>query len=370
MNSSSPLILHTEASTGWGGQEIRVLEELREMQKLGFQVALVTPGHGEIYRRALAEKIPVYHVRFGSKFHLPSWGTLFSLMASLKPAVVNTHSSDDSWLGGMVAKLMRVPLIIRTRHVSTPVGSILSYKLFPDVILTTSQAIKKDFINHGLKGEDIHTVSTGIRIDRFSFSESARQKVRNRYQIEEEEIVVGNACVFRSWKGLDFLVDTAAALPPSYKFMLVGDGPTYRLLKKQVQDLNLGDRVIFTGHQEAVEEYLSALDLFFFTSFASEGVSQSFLQAMAVGLPIVSSSIPSAVETLAGFHDYAIVDYGDISAASQAILEMDTSPRDDSARLQERTARVKARYSIETMLYLLLEVYQKNGIPNPQVNNA
>ena len=112
MSSERPLIIHTEHSRGWGGQEIRVLEELCGMRRLGYDVALVSPRQSEIYKRAEAETIQVYAIDFGIKTSLLSSWKLFRLFSQLKPSVVNTHSSDDSWLAGLVAKVLRVPLII------------------------------------------------------------------------------------------------------------------------------------------------------------------------------------------------------------------------------------------------------------------
>ena len=362
MSSERPLIIHTEHSRGWGGQEIRVLEELCGMRRLGYDVALVSPRQSEIYKRAEAETIQVYAIDFGIKTSLLSSWKLFRLFSQLKPSVVNTHSSDDSWLAGLVAKVLRVPLIIRTRHISVPISSTFSYRYFPHLILTTSKAIREDIIKLGIDDRKIISVPTGIDTDRFKYSPEKRETIRQAYGISAQDIVIGNMCVFRSWKGLDFFVDTAAVMNAPFKFMLVGDGPHYERLKKKVQSIGLEKSVIFTGYQEHVEEFCSALDIFFFTSYAGEGVSQALLQALCLGMPLVSCDIPPAVETLDGFDDYILVQYGDTTAAKKAIGEMTENIKNVESRVAARSELFHSRHSIESMLGKLVVCYKRYGI--------
>jgi len=290
---------------------------------------------------------------------------LFRLIAQLKPDVVNTHSSDDSWMAGFVARVLGVPLIIRTRHVSTPIGSAFSYKAFPHLILTTSRAIRESLIARGIRQERIVAVPTGIDSNRFRFSSSWRKEIRGKHGFTEEDIIVGNVCVLRSWKGLDFFIDTAAQMPPRFKFILVGDGPQRQRLQDKAKGMGLEGRVIFPGHQEEIEKYFSGLDLYFFTSYANEGVPQSLLQAQSVGLPMVVCRTPSVLETLQGVEDLIPVEYGDVPSACAALekaLEMTKIPEH---RRKEKNEWIKSKHSIEAMLGRVQELYGQWGIGEP-----
>jgi glycosyltransferase involved in cell wall biosynthesis len=364
----NPLIVHTECSDGWGGQEIRTLEELRGMRSYGYATALIAPQHSRIFSRAQAEGFEVHAVRFGNKSHLPSWGRLFRLIARLKPEVVNTHSSDDSWMAGFVARVLGVPLIIRTRHVSTPIGSAFSYKAFPHLILTTSQAIRESLITCGIHEEKIVAVPTGIDSNRFRFSSPWRKEIREKHGLAEEDILVGNICVLRSWKGLDFFMDTAAQMPPPFKFILVGDGPQRQRLQGRAKGMGLEGRLLFPGHQEEIEKYFSALDLYFFTSYANEGVPQSLLQAQSVGLPMVVCRTPSVLETLKDADEAIPVDYGDVPSACAALEKALLMIRIPDHRRREKNDRVKSTHSLEVMLGKIRELYEQWGIGIPVVS--
>ena len=81
-----------------------MLTELREMKKLGFRVAMIVRDDSELARRGQQEGIPVHFIDFSSKFNLTAWRDLYILIRRLKPAVVNTHSSEDSWMAGALPR--------------------------------------------------------------------------------------------------------------------------------------------------------------------------------------------------------------------------------------------------------------------------
>jgi glycosyltransferase involved in cell wall biosynthesis len=114
-----------------------------------------------------------------------------------------------------------------------------------------------------------------------------------------------------------------------------------------------------------VEEYYSAIDVFLFSSYASEGVPQALLQAMSVGLPMVVCRNPSVMETLNGYEDQIPVTYGDVEAAGRALRKtIEWHGWNDSVQSAKRR-RLKARYTIESMWSRIAGIYRSEGIPSP-----
>jgi glycosyltransferase involved in cell wall biosynthesis len=249
--------------------------------------------------------------------------------------------------------------------VSTPIGSTFSYKAFPHLILTTSQAIRESLMACGIPQERIVAVPTGIDSNRFSFSPSWRKEIREKHGLSGEDILVGNICVLRSWKGLDFFIDTAAQMPPRFKFILVGEGPQRERLQDKAKSMGLEGRVIFPGHQEEIEQYFSALDLYFFTSYANEGVPQSLLQAQSVGLPMVVCRTPSILETLKGAEDVMPVEYGDVPSACAALKTAIQTIRVPDDRRREKNERIRSTHSLEAMLGKIQDLYRQWGLGAP-----
>ena len=88
-------MLHTEASLGWGGQEIRILTEATGMAARGHRVSLIAPPESNIYREACERGMAAFALPIGRKnprglLALRQW------VKANTPDVINTHSSTDS----------------------------------------------------------------------------------------------------------------------------------------------------------------------------------------------------------------------------------------------------------------------------------
>jgi glycosyltransferase involved in cell wall biosynthesis len=360
--NAAPLIVHTDWSCAWGGQEIRMLTELREMKKLGFRVAMIVRRDSELARRGRQEDIPVYFIDFSSKFNLSAWHELFCLIKRLKPAVINTHSSEDSWMAGCVGRLCRVPLIIKTRHVLAPISSSFSYNVFADVVFACSEAIGEQLAAQGVARRKIVIQSTGIDEERFRFSEQERAEIRSRYKVARRDILVGNVAFLRHYKGHDFIVRTAATMPANYKFMIVGGGNGCSLLKENIARAGVEDRFILTGHREDPERFFSAMDIIFFSSYETEGISQSFIQGLLYGIPLLTCRTPSILEPLEHVRQYRVIEYNDLDAARSGLLDLARHLDRDRHQVEQQRLAISEKYGLRTMVKTIVRTYGEHGI--------
>ena len=114
-------ILHTEASLGWGGQEIRILTEAEGMIARGHHVTLIAPAEANIRREGEARGIPTLALPIGKK-RLSGLFALRNWLKNNRCDVINTHSSTDTWLAALACATMSdAPPLVRTRHISAPV---------------------------------------------------------------------------------------------------------------------------------------------------------------------------------------------------------------------------------------------------------
>ncbi|WPD23536.1 MAG: glycosyltransferase [Candidatus Electrothrix scaldis] len=357
-----PLILHTDWSRSWGGQEIRTLTELRELKKIGFRVGMVVREGAELACRGEAEGIPVHYIDFSSKFNLAAWWDIYKLIRRLQPAVINTHSSEDSWMAGCLARLCRVPLVIKTRHVLAPISSSFSYNAFANIIFACSESIAKQLEEQKVEKEKIVVQSTGVAEERFRFSAQNRKEIRAQYGLSDEDILVGNISFLREYKGHKFIIQTAASMPKQYKFMFVGGGDDRPLLEKEIAEAGVADRFILTGHREDPERYFSALDIIFFSSYGTEGVSQSFIQGLLYGIPLLVCRTPSLLEPLEFVQHYRTVDYNDLETAKTGLLELAEHLQRDEAMIERQRQNIAGKYGLKAMIKNILRVYADYGI--------
>lgn len=338
------------------------MTELREMRRMGFRVALIVPRGAELARRATAENIPVYEVAKIAKLSLPSWIAMWRIIHRIKPTVLNTHSSEDSWVGGVIGRLCRVPLIVRTRHVLASISSKVSYNWFPHVIFTCSEAIARQMIDEGVHRDKLVVASTGNDEERFRFSPEHRLAIRRQYGISDDQIVVGNVGFLRHYKGHTFILKTLAALPENFRGMLVGGGDELPKLQALARELGISDRVIFVGHQEEPAPFFSAFDLLFFSSNEAEGISQALIQGMLNGLPVLGCNIASTSEALQRIEAFRLVAYDDVAGASQQLQELAAAPLREPERMEHQHQAVAERYGLRNMMRILLATYRRYGI--------
>jgi len=286
-------ILHLEASPGWGGQEIRILRESIGMRERGHSVVLAVMRGAELGKRAKSAGFEVYELNFHRSGWLVTFFRLCRIIKNHRIDLINTHSSLDSWIGGLAARWMGKK-IVRTRHLSTPIkagwNSRMLYGNLADFVVTTCASIVEVISKQSGKPLELcRSVPTGIDGSAIVVKPGEAEQFRAQYGIGENEFLVGTACFMRSWKGIQDLLLAAHQLRrvKNLRWVIIGGGyaATYRAMAKE---LKLD--VLFTGHLDNPFPALAALDLFALLSTAHEGVSQAILQAAWLGKPLVATS--------------------------------------------------------------------------------
>jgi len=358
-------IAHSEASLGWGGQEHRVLAELRGFQNRRCNVWLLAPAESEIFKRAAGQKISTVPFHAG-KLRFPfEIARLAGWLRRKQIQILNTHSSRDGWLLGMAGRLARVPLIIRTRHIDVTYPnrwlSRHAFTTFADHVLVTSEKIKKHFQEmFQLPDDRISTVPTGIGLETFS-PRDARRKLADEPAALHP--LVGMISVLRSWKGHATFLEAAAQLKASGfagRFVIVGEGPMRPRIEQQIAGLHLDGLVTLTGHREDVLEILRALDVLVIPSTRHEGIPQIGLQALATKTPVVGSNAGGIPEIIRPGETGRIFPAGDAAALAPAILEtlretVATQKMADAGR-----KLVETRHGFEKMIADLESIYRRH----------
>ena len=131
-------------------------------------------------------------------------------------------------------------------------------------------------------------VNNAIDLKKFVYDKNIRQQIRIQYQLEDK-FVIGHVGRFTKQKNHKFLIDVFNNLQKeclNAVLLLVGEGPLYSKINKYVQELNLTEKVIFTGVQKDVSKYYQAMDCFVLPSLY-EGLPVVGIEAQANGLPCV-----------------------------------------------------------------------------------
>ncbi|MBK7663023.1 MAG: glycosyltransferase [Sterolibacteriaceae bacterium] len=355
-------IVHTEASCGWGGQELRILSESQGMIARGHNITLICPREARIHDEALARGIEVHALPISRK----TLAGVFALRRWLNEHprdVINTHSSTDSWLAALACSSLRgAPPIVRTRHISAPTPRNAAtrwlYTRATRHIVTTGETLRRTLIaDNGYPADKITSIPTGI--DTLGFTPGDRDSARAALGLPGDATVVGIVATLRSWKGHRYLIDAVASLAGERTLLLiVGDGPQRDALAAQTAALGLESRIRFAGDQQDVRPWLHSMDVFALPSYANEGVPQALLQAMLCGLPCVTTDVGSIGEIAQNGTTALVVPAQDASqlAAALARLLGDAALRQ---RLGEAArAHCAGHFGLETMLDKMEAVFR------------
>ncbi len=305
MSKSVLSILHTESSCGWGGQEIRILTESQGMVQRGHHVTLVCCPNSKIAKAAPdygieVVTLPIEKKRGSALMALRNWLKVHRQQFD----VINTHSSTDAWLVALsCASLRHSPAIVRTRHVSTDVSrSLLTRWLYLSSsahIVTTGEKLRQTLHQYNrFPLSQMTSVPTGIDLEKFS--PQNKQQAREKIGVPNK-LTLGIVATMRVWKGHKYLIEAWKTLHlqfPDWQLLLVGDGPQRKNLQPMVKLAGLEESVFFLGNRNDVPDCLNAMDLFALPSFGNEGVPQGIMQAMACGLPVVSTTVGAISEAV------------------------------------------------------------------------
>lgn len=327
-------IVHTESSTGWGGQEIRILTEIHGFLARGHKVKLVCPADAELVSAAAQYGIDVIALPIGRK----NLDGLFAITRWLREnanqiEVINTHSSTDSWLVAIALSVLRLKKpTVRTRHVSTTVNRSVAtrwlYQNATNHIVTTGEALRQQLHQeNGYALDSMTSVPTGIDLNRFRPLD--RASCKKKIGLDENLKFIGIVATLRDWKGHSYLFDamvSIATIHPTWHLLVIGDGPYEQKLREKVNSLQLRDHVTFVGRQNNIPEWLNAIELFVLPSYGDEGVPQSIIQAMACGLPVVSTPIGSIEEAVLHGVTGLVVPPRDSDAIASAITKLIGNP--------------------------------------------
>ncbi len=357
-------ILHTESSRGLGGQEYRILAEAKAMGLRGHDVVIAAPGNSQLANLAKEGGLHCESIPVG----MSGWGRLVPLFLKLlvkhKIQIVHTHGSQDSWTASIAGRLSSLrPIIIRTRHKSTPVSVSFRhdvlYRYLPHAVFTTGEAVRQQLITQNrLRPDAVFSIPTGVDMKNFQLGESCA-KVKTDLGILMEQPVVGTVSFLRPEKGLNVLIDALSLLQkefPTVCCVIVGTGNEYEKLLARIRQKKLDEAVILAGFRKDIPELLSTMDVFVLPSL-EEGMPQSLLQAMAMERAVVASSVGGVPEVIRDGQTGFLVTSQDSGALAEKIGILLRDPDQRKVFGQAGRLAIADSYSLDAMLQKTEQLY-------------
>ncbi|MDH3504983.1 MAG: glycosyltransferase family 4 protein [Nitrospirota bacterium] len=359
-------ILHTESSSGMGGQEYRVLQEAQGMEKRGHIVVVAAPHGSQLAALAEQRGLQVKTTSSGNR----GWITLIPfylrIMKHYEIDVVNTHGSLDSWTASIAGRISsRRPIIVRTRHKSTPVSRTWRHRLLygrlPHVVTTTGEAVRQGLITRNrLSPSRVISIPTGVDLERFQ-PQPPDAALRKSLGLGSQGPLVGAVTFLRPEKGMGVLIEAIRWLKKRFstvECVIIGDGGEKPALLDHIRELGLEHCVHLVGFRHDVPALLAILDVVVIPSF-EEGIPQSLTQALAMERPVVASAVGGIPEVVQDGLSGLLVPPRDPAVLAEKIACLLHDPMAATRMGKVGRQVIQERYSMEHMLNQTERVYRR-----------
>ncbi|MDY0964579.1 TIGR04063 family PEP-CTERM/XrtA system glycosyltransferase [Massilia sp. CFBP9026] len=323
------------------GYTFRTRSILREQRALGWETFHVTgskQNSGDMreetvdglhfYRTAVADsplaKLPVLNqkqVIDGLERRLSE------IIPQIKPDVLHAHSPSLNAIAALRAgKKFGIPVVYEVRafwedaavdHGTSSEGG-LRYRLTralethalkqADAVTTICEGLRRDIVARGIPADKITVIPNAVDIDKFAVGGVADQDLKTKLGLQGARLI-GFIGSFYAYEGLDILLRAVPALAaerPDLRVLLVGGGPEDARLRQLAKDLDIVDKVVFTGRvpHEQVQMYYDLLDVLVYPRLSMRLTDLVTplkpLEAMAQGRVLAASDV--------GGHKELIVD--------------------------------------------------------------
>ncbi len=216
-----------------------------------------------------------------------------------------------------------------------------------DIVIFGSNGQKDAWVGkYSLDGKRAVVVYNGVDTALFQKDEEAAIAVRRNLDIDARTKVIGCVAQLRPEKAHRNLIIALNHIVNSGRkrvvLLIVGDGPEEKKLRNLVAHYELSDHVRFVGKVDDVRPYLSVFDLFALTSTSVEVFSNAVLEAMSMGIPVVSSDVGGVSEMITHGKEGFIYSRNDLDALIshlQLLIENASLSSSFSASAKERVAK-------------------------------
>ena len=292
------LIIITTSFVPYGGLTTVVMNYYRAMDKTQINIDIASTNQAP---QVLIDELIQNNSRYyclGERKKLLNYNKNLYKVLKNKYDVIHVNGNSSTMLIELLSAIIaKIPIRIAHVHTTKSNYPFLNCLLKPLFRKTYNKAVavSKDAGNWLFKKNYI-VLNNAIDIDKYSFCPETRDSVRKQLGIEEKTFVIGNIGKLNYSKNQQYLIQVFAELHSilqDTKLLIVGGGELESVLRKQVQELNLQQNIIFTGMVDDASRYIQAFDYFAFTS-RFEGLGLALIESQASGLKcIISDKVPN-----------------------------------------------------------------------------
>lgn len=316
-----------------GGTEKHVIRLASGLRRRGYEtgIALIF-REGILSEEARHEGIPLVSFETGNMWNLKTFFQIFNWLHSNPMDILHTYLFGFHLFVGLPARLSGVPILLSSRR-GRAVGHWEKRRhrwveklgnFFVDQVTCCSEESQRWVLRHEhLPPEKVRVIHNGIDLKDLA-ARAHPSMIRQEWRIPKEAFLVGTVANFSPEKGYSYLLEAAELILKKKSntwFLFVGSGPLEAEIKKRVQGMEGGKRIIFTGSRHDIPDLIGAMDVFVLASVI-EGFPNVLLEAMGMAEPVVATEVGGIPELIDPGETGLLVPPKDGRALSEAVLSL------------------------------------------------
>lgn len=336
----------------WGGAERATVALLSGLRGRGHHVLLLC-NDSKVAAEAISRGVPAQICILGGDIAIPHAFRLSAVLRKHRPDVFIVGTYKKLFLAALGARMAGVPRVVARVGLESDTPRSLKYRIaltrWTDGVAVNARRMASAFTSlEGFDSSRVRVIWNGVES---RHPPADPMKIRQELDIRADQFLIGTVARLAVQKRIDRLLEVTSQLPDVF-CIIAGDGTRRDELAEKTRSLGIEERVRFLGNRDDVGDVFAALDVFVITS-DTEGLSNSMLEAMSYGLPIVSTDVSGAEDALSadehgseagvvtGFDPHSIAD-------AIASLQRDRGTRGTMSRMARR--RAINRFSTDQML--------------------
>ena len=367
-------VLHVIGQLTKGGAEKQLYLLCRELKDRGWQVYVLSLSEGGFWKEKLESLgIEVYSIDARKNMEWRRIAFARKIISEVKPDVLHTWLFHGNSYGRLGAIFQKPPLVIASERMPALKKSFrdkMTDRLLQHwtELMISNSKIGVDMIrkNVGISSTRTRVVYNGI--DNWSpitgekWPDDLNGFFDRKMDVNSPPLLIGAAGRLVEMKGYQYLIRSIAQLRHDSidaSAIILGDGPFRSQLEQQVAELDLVENIVLPGERNDVRRILPHLDLFVQCS-EFEGFSNSLMEAMQSGLPVVATDVGGNPEMVTDFETGLLVPWADSEALKLAIIQL--AENNELRTRLGRAARLSIleNFNVEKMVGQMEELYMEH----------
>ncbi len=374
MADKRPMILHTRVVSGTGGgPEKTILNSPRFLGPFGYDALCAymhppgDPGFEELRQKAQALDAPLEGIEDRGPLDWRVVRRMIRLCREREVAVWHGHDYKSNALGLLVRRFHRM------RLVTTVHGWVKFTRRTPfyywvdrlclrhyEAVICVSDDLHQRCLASKVPAERCTVIENAIDTQQFARRQSVDQAKRSLGFNPERLMIgaIGRLSEEKNFEGLIRVVDRLITAGLDLELVIAGDGDRRESLQALIEKLDRRDRIRLLGYRSDTVDLYQAMDLFVLSSLR-EGLPNVILEAMAMGVPVLSTRVAGVPNLITDRQNGLLAEPGDVDSLSECLRQLaeDVSLRDRLATAGRRT--IEENYSFANRMEKVRAVYDR-----------